>query len=103
MANEFKIKTGLLIGASTNAAVSAIKDTSISITSDASSLLVTGKAIYDFHTANVPSSYWTLDGSLLVPTDDSVDVQLSAIQVGTDAGTVIVIDMDVSSATVGTE
>ena len=103
MANEFKIKTGLLIGASTNAAVSAIKDTSISITSDASSLLVTGKAIYDFHTANVPSSYWTLDGSLLVPTDDSVDVQLSAIQIGTDAGTVSIIDMDVSSATVGTE
>ena len=104
MANEFKIKTGLLIGPSVGSQpVTLIKDTSISITADASSILVTGKAVYDFHAANVLSSYWTLDGSTLVPTDDSVDVQLSAIQVGTDAGTVIVIDMDVSSATVGTE
>lgn len=103
MANEFKIKTGLLIGASTNASVTSIKDTSISITSDASSLLVTGKAVYDFHQANATSGYWTLDGSTLVPSDDSVDVQLSAIQIETDSGTVVVIDMDVSSAGAGVE
>ena len=101
MANEFKIKTGLLIGASTNASVTSIKDTSISITTDASSLLVTGKAVYDFVQSNQSPSYWSLDGSILAPSDDSVDVQLSAIQVGTDAGTVTVIDMDVSDAAVG--
>jgi len=103
MANEFKIKTGLLIGASPTQAVTSIQDTSISIIADASSILVTGKAIYDFHSANVPTSYWTLDGSTLAPTDDTVNVQLSAIQIGTDAGTVSVIDMDVSSAGAGSE
>jgi len=47
--------------------------------------------------------YWTLDGSLLYPTDPTVDVKLSEIQVGTDAGAVTVINMDVSSAVVDTE
>jgi len=117
--NEFKIKTGLLLGAAPTQPVVSIKDTSISITTDASSLLATGKAIYDFVESSLSpietnisnletsigniQSYWTLDGSTLVPTDDSVDVQLSAIQIDTDAGTVTVIDMDVSSATAGTE
>ena len=103
MANEFKIKTGLLIGPSVGSQpVTLIKDTSISIVSDASSLLVTGKAVYDYIAAN-QTSYWTLDGSILAPTDDTVNVQLSAIQVGTDAGTVSVIDMDVSDAIAGSE
>lgn len=48
MAGEFKIKTGLLLGAAPTQSVTSIKDTSISITTDASSILVTGKAIYDF-------------------------------------------------------
>ena len=52
MAGEFKIKTGLLLGAPTTQPVTSIKDTSISITSDASSLLVTGKAIFDYVSAN---------------------------------------------------
>lgn len=49
MANEFKIKTGLILGptASTQPVVS-VKNTSTSIVSDASSILVTGKAIYDY-------------------------------------------------------
>ena len=228
MAGEFKIKTGLLLGVpSTSQPVNSIKDTSISITADASSILVTGKAVYDYIAANAESpltfsngvvesagvvkiggsmidsitavegknkflywgdganedylagwgvssklfggsdtmfiglgpdgtqiftveastasthmkmiwdasglhykddysvrnidddlwvphkgwvltqigsvDYWTLDGSTLVPKDSTVDVQLSAIQIATDAGTVVVIDMDVSSATAGTE
>lgn len=48
-------------------------------------------------------SYWTLDGSTLVPIDSTVDVQLGVIQIATDAGVVTVIDMDVSSAITGTE
>lgn len=103
MAGEFKIKTGLLLGPQPTQPVISIQDTSSSITTDASSILVTAKAIYDFHTANAPESYWTLDGSTLVPKDESVDVQLSAIQIDTDAGAVTVIDMDVSSATASTE
>lgn len=102
MAGEFRIKTGLLLGPSPTQPVISIQDTSISITSDASSLLVTGKAIYDYFASNVPN-YWTLDGSTLVPTDSTIDVQLSAIQIDTDAGAVTVIDMDVSSATAGAE
>jgi len=49
MANEFKIKTGLLLGidVSTKAVVS-IQNVSTAIVADASSILVTGKAIYDF-------------------------------------------------------
>ena len=197
MAGEFKIKTGLLLGApASTQPVTSIKDTSISITEDASSILVTGKAIYDFHVANTAggvawgditgslsaqtdlytpwlvdlstkitsatwgsiggdisnqtdlytpwlvdlstkitsatwgsitgslssqadlyspwlvdlstrmtttSAFWQLDGSILSPIDETVNVQLSAIQIATDAGTVSVIDMDVSSATAGTE
>ena len=49
------------------------------------------------------NQYWELDGSILSPIDDTVNVQLSAIQIGTDAGTVSVIDMDVSSAGAGSE
>jgi len=101
MANEFKIKTGLLLGAPTTQPVTSIKDTSTSITADASSLLVTGKAIYDFHTANsAGSSYWELDGSTLVLTDESVDVKLSSIEIGADAGVVTLIEMDVSVSAV---
>lgn len=103
MAGEFKIKTGLLLGPQPTQSVTSIRDTSISITSDASSLLVTGKAVYDFVMNNVSQSYWTLDGSTLVPSDDSVDIQLTAIQIETDAGAVDVIDMDVSSAGAGVE
>ena len=104
MANEFKIKTGLLIGPSVGSQpVTSIKDTSISITTDASSILVTGKAVYDFVTTNQAEGYWALDGSILSPSDDTVNVQLSAIQIGTDAGVVSVIDMDVSSAAVASE
>ena len=49
MAHEFRIKNGLLIDASTNSVpVIAIRDGSAEITTDASSILATGKAIYDF-------------------------------------------------------
>lgn len=48
MANEFKIKTGLILGPSHTQPVIGIRDTSSSIISDASSILVTGKAIYDY-------------------------------------------------------
>ncbi|GAG29462.1 unnamed protein product, partial [marine sediment metagenome] len=49
MAGEFKIKTGLILGVpSTSQPVNSIKDTSISIVADASSILATGKAVYDF-------------------------------------------------------
>ena len=48
MANEFKIKTGLLLGPSPTQPVISIKDTSVSIVADASSILVTGKAIYGY-------------------------------------------------------
>ena len=65
MANEFKIKTGLLIGASTNASVTSIQDTSISITTDASLLLVTGKAVYDFFDSNTYNKS-TIDASYAV-------------------------------------
>lgn len=105
MANEFRIKNALLVEGSTNSQpIVAIRDSSLEITTDASTLLVTAKAIYDFHVANSSGgSYWELDGSTLVPSDPTVDVQLSSIQIDVDAGTVAVIDMDVSSATVGTE
>src|SRR6056297_1165383 len=48
MAGEFKIKTGLLLGPTPTQSVTSIRDTSTSITTDASSILVTGKAVYDF-------------------------------------------------------
>lgn len=49
MANEFKIKNGLLIEASSNSVpVIAIRNASTEITSDASSILSTAKAIYDY-------------------------------------------------------
>lgn len=68
--NEFKIKTGLLLGPSPTQPVTSIKDTSISITTDASSILVTGKAIYDFHQANLPDPVWgDIGGSLSNQTD----------------------------------
>ncbi len=51
MANEFKIKNALLIEGSTNSyPVIAIRNASTEITSDASSLLSTNKAIYDYIT-----------------------------------------------------
>jgi len=65
---------------------------------------VTNRISYgDVSSGPTPTEYWTLDGSILSPTDDTVNVELSAIQIGTDAGTVVVMDMDVSSATTGTE
>jgi hypothetical protein len=51
MANEFKIKNGLILGSSPSQPVISIQDTSISIVADASSILVTGKAIYDYTNA----------------------------------------------------
>jgi len=48
MANEFKIKTGLLLGPSPTQPVISIKNASTAIVSDASSILLTGKAVYDY-------------------------------------------------------
>jgi len=48
MANEFKIKNGLILGPLPSQPVISIQDTSASIVADASSILVTGKAIYDY-------------------------------------------------------
>lgn len=52
MANEFKIKQGLILGGPSSQPVISIQNSSTSIISDASSILVTGKAIYDFSDAN---------------------------------------------------
>ena len=77
MAGEFKIKTGLLLGpAASTQPVTSIKDTSISITSDASSLLVTGKAVYDFTESKyVPNSGGQFIGDVSI----SGDLYLSGI------------------------
>ena len=49
MANEFKIKTGLILGPSASSQpVVSIKNSSTSIVYDASSILVTGQAIFDY-------------------------------------------------------
>ena len=48
MAGEFRVKTGLLIGPSPSQPVVSIQNASTSIVSDASSILVTGQAIYDY-------------------------------------------------------
>lgn len=49
MAHEFKVKNGLLIEGSTNSQpVIAVRNASTEITQDASSLLVTAKAIHDY-------------------------------------------------------
>jgi len=56
MANEFKIKTGLLLGPSPTQPVVSVQNASTSIVSDASSILVTGKAIYDYVNAKTGSS-----------------------------------------------
>jgi hypothetical protein len=48
MANEFKIKTGLLLGPSPTQPVISIQNASTAIIIDASSILLTGKAIYDY-------------------------------------------------------
>lgn len=51
MANEFKVKNSLLVEGSTNSVpIIAIRNASTEITNDASQILVTGKAIYDFVT-----------------------------------------------------
>lgn len=57
MANEFKIKNGLLIEGSTNSVpVLAIRNSSTGITADASSLLFTGKAIFDYVSSQAGAS-----------------------------------------------
>ncbi len=96
MAGEFKIKTGLLLGPSPTQPVISIKDTSISITADASSLLVTGKAIYDFHSAN---SLWDVstDTTTVYLKDPSDNVQLSYIEMEQDGGELLLVDMPISS------
>lgn len=48
MAGEFRIKTGLLLGPSPTYPVISIQNASTSITEDASTILVTGQAIYDY-------------------------------------------------------
>jgi len=70
MANEFKIKNGLLLEGSTNSVpVLAIRNSSTGINADASSLLFTGKAIFDYVTSQAGSS--TLAGL--------ADVQITSI------------------------
>ena len=50
------------------------------------------------------SSYWTLDGSTLKPSDTTVNVHLNSIQMVDDPGVVTLIDMTItSSSTIGTE
>jgi hypothetical protein len=83
MAGEFKIKTGLLLGPAPTQPVISIRDTSISITSDASSLLATGKAIYDFWNANqisdyVPATGGAFSGGVTFESDVSIDGSLWA-------------------------
>jgi len=56
MAGEFRIKTGLLLGPSPTQPVISIQNASTSIVSDASSIIVTGKAIYDYVNAKTGSS-----------------------------------------------
>jgi hypothetical protein len=49
-------------------------------------------------------TYWTLDGSVLVPIDNTVDVQLSSIRIDDNAGAVALVDMTVTDVpAVGTE
>jgi hypothetical protein len=49
-------------------------------------------------------TYWTLDGSVLVPIDNTVDVQLSSIRIDDNAGAVALVDMTVTDVPdVGTE
>lgn len=96
MAGEFKIKTGLLLGPSPTQPVISIQDTSISITQDASSILVTGKAIYDFHSAN---SLWDVstDTTTVYLKDPSDNVELSYIEMAQDGGPLLMADMPVSA------
>jgi hypothetical protein len=53
MAGEFKIKTGLILGATPTVPVFSIQNASTSIVIDASDILVTAKAIYDFVNSRV--------------------------------------------------
>jgi hypothetical protein len=48
MANEFKIKNGLIVGTPPSQPIQSIQNASTAIVYDASSILVTGKAIYDY-------------------------------------------------------
>jgi len=72
---------------------------------DGSALIYNSAGSYwTYGTAGSSSpDYWTLDGSTLIPSDESVDVKLGRIGIGADAGAITLVDMDVSSATAGTE
>jgi hypothetical protein len=85
--------------------LSALTDVSIGGTiPDGSALIYNSAGSYwTYGIAGSGGNYWTLDGSTLVPTDSTVDVKLSEINIGIDAGAVTLVDMDVSSATTGTE
>jgi hypothetical protein len=68
MANEFRVKNALIIEGSTNSQrIIAVRNASTEITADASSILFTGKAIYDYVNSqsggDVTQSY--VDSSLL--------------------------------------
>ena len=137
MAGEFKIKSGLLLGPAPTQPVISITDASTSITYDASSLLATGKAVYDFVNAELANAggdaslvgltdtsiaseasndvisfdgdkwsnrqdYWsidisTLDEEALTPSDPSIKVLLSTIEIEKNGGEVTLIEMEVTS------
>ena len=97
MANEFRIKNALLVEGSTNSQpIVAIRDSSLEITTDASTLLVTAKAIYDFHVAN---SLWDVstDTTTVYLKDPSDNVELSYIEMAQDGGPLLMADMPVSA------
>ena len=132
MAHEFKIKNALQIlntqpvtgitdssiftnDSSSLATVNAIKNyvelaAGSGSLSGLSDVTLTDPSLYDIITPNASGDWinqqkeWYVDSSLIQPVNSDYNVQLTAIEIEEDAGTVTLIDMSVSSTpSAGTE